>query len=171
LKQEDKYLLTFISISAVLYIIEGLIPKPLPWIKIGIANISVVVAIHFFNLRFLIKLVIYRVILGSLLTASLFTPGFFLALTGGLASLLTMNIFYKTAHNYISPIGLSIVGGVTHIFTQLFIVYLFIIKDSTIFFMTPIILILGLLSGYIVGFLAYKIILNIQESKIITLNT
>ena len=168
MSKQDKYLAVFIVIASLLFIVEGLIPKPLPWLKLGLANIATVVAIFFFDFKFLIKMVLIRVIVGAVITATLFTPSFFLSFSGAFFSTLIMFLIYKIFNENISPIGVSIVGAISHLSAQLSVVYLFILKDKDVFMMIPYLLIFGLITGTLVGYLAYKVINEIKFNQIIT---
>ncbi len=159
----ENYLALFVTLSALLYLIEGAIPKPFPWMKLGLANIITIIALYFFDLKFLLKLIMLRVFTGALITATLFTPTFFLSLSGGMMAVLAMYVVFKICRKFLSPVGISIVGAEVHIFTQLIFVYLFLIKDKTIFSITPLLLLISLFTGTFVGFISNKVILKLKK--------
>ena len=168
MNERNKYLSVFIVIASLLYIVEGLIPKPLPWLKLGLANIATVVALFFFDFKFVIKMVLIRVIVGAVITATLFTPSFLLSFSGAVSSTVIMYFLLKIFNENISPIGVSIIGAITHLSAQLSVVYLVILKDKDVFMIIPYLLICGVISGLVVGYLAYKVINEIKFNQIIT---
>ncbi len=168
MNERNKYLSVFIVIASLLYIVEGLIPKPLPWLKLGLANIATVVALFFFDFKFLIKMVLIRVFVGAVITATLFTPSFLLSFSGAVSSTVIMYFLLKIFNENISPIGVSIIGAITHLSAQLSVVYLVILKDKDVFMIIPYLLICGVISGLVVGYLAYKVINEIKFNQIIT---
>ena len=158
MKNREEYLPLFVTISALLYLLEGAIPKPFPWFKLGLSNVITIIAIYYFDFKFIIKLVFFRVITGALITATLFTPTFFLSLSGGIFSAIGMFLFYNFFRNNISTIGISLIGAEIHIITQLFIVYLFIIKDKSIFSLLPVLMSISFFTGIVIGYISYKVV-------------
>ncbi len=158
-------LFVLVAIASLLYLVEGLIPRPLPWLKLGFANIITVVVIYYFNFGFLIKFILFRIVAGALITASFFTPSFFLSLTGGLLSGIAMYILKRSFKENISPVGLSVAGAAVHLMSQTVVVYMFIINDKTVFFALPYILITSLFTGTVTGYITCNVIENLERSK------
>jgi heptaprenyl diphosphate synthase len=165
MESENDYLAIFVTLAALLYLLEGMIPKPFPWLKLGLANIITVIGIYFFDFRFVVKLIFLRVFAGALITATLFTPAFFLSLSGGLAAVIAMFITFTLFKNYITPVGVSLIGAETHILTQLVVIYFFIIKDKVIFSILPLLLIISLFTGIFIGYISNKVIANLDLAK------
>ena len=163
MSKDEKILYIFVALSAAIFVLEGYIPRPLPWVKLGLANVISVLLIYYFPLSFVLKVVFYRVIIGSIFAATIFTPSFFLSMGGGISSALMMYIFKKFFGKYLSPLGISIIGAETHILTQLIIVYLFIIKDKDIFNILPVLIIFALVTGSIIGIISLKVIEEFKD--------
>ena len=158
MSKKEKLLYVFVALSAAIFILEGYIPRPVPWMKLGLSNIITLILVYFFPLSFVLKVVFLRVIIGSVFTATIFTPSFFLSLTGGINSAVAMFMGRKVFGKYLSPFGISIIGAETHIFTQLFVVILFIIKDRIILNLSPYLMIFALITGGIIGIIAMRVI-------------
>ena len=47
--REEIYLIALVLLGLYLSLIENIIPKPFPWMKIGLSNISVLIALEKFN--------------------------------------------------------------------------------------------------------------------------
>ena len=163
MSNREKLLYIFVALSSSIFILESFIPRPLPWIKLGLSNVITVLLIYFFPLNFVLKVVVYRVVIGSIFSASLFTPSFFLSFSGGISSAVAMFLAKKFFDKFFSSIGISIIGAETHIFTQLLVVYKFIIKDADIFKLTPYLIIFSLITGLIIGIISLKVIEDFEK--------
>lgn len=132
--------------------IEYLIPKPLPFIRIGIANIPIMLAVDLFPFGTFLLLVIIKVIGQAIITGSLFSYVFFFSLGGTLASALGMFAIRRLlgAKN-ISFIGIGIIGALLSNGIQIALAWVFIFGSSAQFIAPPLLL-LGLITGLMLGF-------------------
>lgn len=147
--------ISFLSALAItLFVVENYIPKPLPFIKIGLANSILLLLI--FQRKYLFSIIagLAKVFIGNLLTGTLLTPGFLMSAFGTFFSLLVMILFFYI-HVGFGIIGISILGAVVHNITQLIVVRWTLINNDSIFLLIPLLLILGLVSGIISGYFAY----------------
>lgn len=147
----------FTAAAASVYILESFIPKPLPFMKIGLANIIPLILIISHNYREALLVIIAKIILGGLITGALFSPNTLLSLGGGLSAFLVMTLLFLLPVNF-SIIGISIAGAVTHNLGQLMLVRLLLIKEIEIFYLTPLLIIMGMITGAITGYLAHLMI-------------
>lgn len=157
-------LLTAVGIA--LFVIESFVPTPLPFLKIGFANISSVVAIMSLGVPQMFIVVMLRVVIGSLLVGSLFTPGFVLAFSGGLASAVTMSLARTARKGLFSPIGISLIGSLTHVLTQFLLVLFLYVQNTAILFLLPLLLISGFISGIIVGWIASRLLPILESTRL-----
>jgi heptaprenyl diphosphate synthase len=127
--------------------LEALIPNPLPWVRIGLANILTLLAILFFGLSAGLLVTILRVVIASVLFGTLLSPPFLLSLSAGMASTLVMGLAHRWGARLFSPIGLSVLGAVTHNAVQLLVAYVVIIRQAHIFYLLPLLLVIGILTG------------------------
>jgi heptaprenyl diphosphate synthase len=140
-----------VALAIVLRGMEGLIPNPLPWVRIGFANIMTLLAILLFGLRAGILLTILRVLIASLLFGTFLSPTFLLSFTAGIASTLIMGLCRIYGRRLFSPIGLSALGGFTHNLVQLWVAYLVIIRHGQVFYLFPVLALIGTLTGIFNG--------------------
>jgi heptaprenyl diphosphate synthase len=106
-----------------------------------------------------------RVMLGSLFAGTFLGPAFFLSLGGGLAGTLAMGLIYSAAPVLFSALGLSIIGALFHNIAQLSVAYfLFIQKIEPMLLITPIIILLGTLTGAVNGIVSDLLIRNLKKS-------
>ena len=144
------------SAAVILFVLEGLAPRPLPWMKLGLGNLPVLVAllIHGVGAAFGVSGV--KLLLGGLLSGSLGGPAFVIGAGAGWASLLVMAVARRVAGGMFSPIGLSILGASTHQVAQLFIAQHYV-GHIGLLSLLPLSLFSGLLSGGLIGLLGFWI--------------
>lgn len=152
-----------VSLGIILQIIEAPLPRPLPWAKIGFANIITLISLLLFSLKEAVFISIIRITLVSILLGTIFNPGFFLSLSGGLMSTLIMGLVLIVFPKKFSLIGVSLIGALVHNLTQLSVAYLLFYKQlhiswNNVLYFLPLMLIWALPTGFIVGYLAKKIL-------------
>ncbi len=152
----------FTALAISIYALETLIPKPFPFVKIGLANIIILILLASNSAKVAFLVTISKTIMGGFLVGTIFTPTTIISLASGIIALFTMFIVFKTKINF-SFIGVSILGAITHNFTQILVVRILLIKENSIFYLTPILIILGIITGVITGYLA---ILFYEKNKL-----
>jgi len=150
------YRLFFLALSAALAFTEYLIPKPLPFLRIGLANAIPVIFLHFGQYRDALFISFWRPVLVCLMIGTLLTPPFWISLTGSLLSILFMMIAHKTMKDFISPIGLCLIGAYFHVAGQLGLVYFMdmIISLQAIIVIGSIMSVMALIGGLITGYIS-----------------
>ncbi len=142
------------TLALIFSYIEAIIPMPvgIPGVKLGIANLVIIVALYSLGMRYALPINLIRIIVAGLLFSGLF--GAIYSLSGGMLSLIVMAILKKT--DFFSIIGVSIAGAVSHNFGQIVVAAL-IIQNVKIFTYMPILVFSGIISGMIIGILAHYI--------------
>ncbi len=137
--------------AIILHIVEALLPNPfpVPGVKLGLANIITLWALYSLDFSSAIIITILRVSLGSLLTGTFLSFGFFMAFAGGITSACLMALFIRLLPKT-SPIGISIVGAVVHNVTQLSVASFFL-EQVGVFFYLPVLLFAALPAGAVTG--------------------
>ena len=141
------------SAAVILFVFEALAPRPLPWMKLGLGNLPVLLALLVDGTAAAFAVSAVKLLVGGLLSGSLGGPAFFIGGGAGLGSLLVMASVRRVAPKLFSPIGLSILGALTHQLVQLFLAWIYI-GQFGIFSLLPLFLLSGLLSGALIGLLA-----------------
>ncbi|HPR18258.1 MAG TPA: Gx transporter family protein [Candidatus Cloacimonadota bacterium] len=152
----------FTALAVTIFILESIIPKPLPFMKLGLSNVVVLVLLVSGNLRSAVVVAIAKSILGGLLAGTLFSPTTLLSLSGTILSLLVMMLLLKLPFDF-SILGISIGGAVAHNFGQIGLVRLLLIKENSIFYLTPLLILMGIVTGIITGYLAKIFIDKMKE--------
>ena len=145
----------FIALAMIFSYIEVLIPFNfgIPGVKLGIANIVTVTSLYIFSTGEAFGISVIRIVLMGIL----FGNGMSLlySLAGGLLSFLAMWLGKKT--NWFSIMGVSMAGGVFHNVGQILAVML-VMKNSVFVAYLPVLFVAGIVTGYLIGLLANKII-------------
>jgi heptaprenyl diphosphate synthase len=155
-----------VALAIVLRGIEGVIPNPLPWVRIGLANIMTLLAILLFGIKAGFLLTVLRVFIASLLFGTFLSPTFVLSFSAGVVSTLVMGVSSVYFHRILSPIGMSVLGGFTHNLVQLCVAYVLLVRHVQIFYLLPVLSLIGIVSGFFNGWVVmflYKYITSQME--------
>ncbi|MFH1415219.1 MAG: Gx transporter family protein [Elusimicrobiota bacterium] len=155
-------LAVFTASASALNIAESFIPMPLPWMKLGLANMITLIALITMGRSFAVSLAVGRVFVSSILLGTLFSPAFYLSISGAVVSALFMALIYRPLGK-LSPVGVSVVGAVIHSVTQLSVVMLLFIRHPGISAILPLIMVSSVAAGLINGYLAVKIVPKLAE--------
>ena len=131
--------------------IEYIIPKPLPFIRLGIANLPLLIALDVLPFPFYFLLLLLKVTGQALITGTLFSYVFIFSLAGTLASGVLMYFLRQSlGKNKISLVGVSTAGALASNGIQLLLAR-YIIFGSSIRYMALPIMGLGIVTGIILG--------------------
>jgi heptaprenyl diphosphate synthase len=150
------FISVFTATSISLFVIESLFPAPIPGIRLGLANIFILLALIFFGLKEALLIGILKSIIGSLILARLLTPSFIFSAGATMASTFIMWLIINTRLPF-SLLGISIIGAEAHIMTQLFIAASIFFPGVSFFYISPIYVLSSIITGSVTGFLTYLI--------------
>lgn len=145
--QKVAFLGIFTALAMILSYIETLIPSfvAIPGIKLGLANIAVIVILYKIGWKEAFAVSIIRVILSSLLFTTVLSMLYSLA--GAILSLFAMILLKKIK---LSTITISVIGGVCHNIGQI-AVAIFMTETAELVYYVPVLLITGTISGILIG--------------------
>lgn len=160
MKNKTAYIGIFLSLALICSYIETLIPIPLgiPGVKLGLTNIVVVLTLYLIGEKEAITINILRIILVGFLFGNLFSIIYSLA--GGILSFVIMLIMKKT--NRFKCISVSVAGGIFHNIGQILIASI-IVENYNILYYIPILLLAGILTGFVIGILSQELIIRIGD--------
>lgn len=140
----------YIAIAFLFGYIESLfpLPAPFPGMKLGLANLVIVLALYQLNLPSVLLISVLRNLLNAFTFGSMFS--FLYSLTGSIASLLIMYIVKKTK---LSRISVSCVGGIVHNIGQ-FVIAACLVGPSAVLPYLPFLYFAGFAAGILIGVLA-----------------
>lgn len=151
------------AMAMILSYIEALIPLPVPvpGIKLGLANLVIIIAIYKLGFRYAFVINCVRIFTAGLLFTGLF--GVIYSLAGGILSILIMYILYRT--DLFGTVGISMAGGVFHNLGQLITACL-IMSNIRLMSYFPVLLFAGMISGILIGIVSYLVIERLPHLKI-----
>jgi heptaprenyl diphosphate synthase len=130
--------------------IEYLIPKPLPFMRIGIANLPLMLAVDILSFKQFALLAIIKIMGQALVTGTLFSYIFLFSLAGTLLSSLTMFALRHLFGQNISFIGIGTAGALLSNLSQLLMASFFVFGKSARYIAPPF-LGAGLITGISLG--------------------
>lgn len=139
------------ALALIFSYIEVLIPfnLGLPGIKLGLANIVVVVALYKLGPKYGFIINVARICLVALLFGNMFSAVY--ALSGGILSFVCMMLLMKT--KLFSVVGVSMAGGVFHNAGQMLAAIVLVSSAKAIYYF-PVLLIAGMVTGIVIGMIA-----------------
>lgn len=147
------------TFALLLSYIESLIPfvTGIPGMKLGLANVAIVLVIYLYDYRMAILINVVRIVLAGLLFGNFFSILYSLA--GAALSLCAMMLFKKMRF---SMMGVSMTGGVFHNVGQLLVAVL-VVYNGNLFYYLPYLLLAGLVTGWLVGIVSGTVYPYIRE--------
>lgn len=142
-----------LALSLLLGYVESLIPiaPGIPGVKLGLANLVVLLGLFFLPLSDTLLILISRIVLSSFLFGSL--SGMLYSMAGGIFAFLAMVLLKKT--RLFSMTGVSIAGGVAHNLAQL-LTAMAVLQSPALLGYAPVLLLAGTIAGTVVGILAAR---------------
>ncbi len=148
-----------VAVAMLLSFIESRIPAlvAIPGVKLGLANIAVMFALYRFGAKEAAFVSLTRVVLISLLFGNFVSLLY--GLSGGALSLCLMIILKMFTP--LSPLGVSVSGGVAHNIGQICVACL-ILDTASIAYYLPVLILTGTLSGIVIGICAAVLIKRLK---------
>ena len=152
-----------LAVACVLGLVEASLPAlPVaPWLRLGLANIAVVVALALGGLRSAATVSIGRVVIVALATGTLLSPAFTMSAAGAVAALLAMAAA-KAFGPRLSLVGWSAAGSVAHVIGQ-FAAAALVLGTGSVVVLAPPSALLALVFGVVVGSLALVAVSRIPQ--------
>lgn len=155
MKSKAAYFGVFTALALIFSYVETLIPIHfgIPGIKLGLANLLIVIFLYKRNAKEALLLSVTRIILSGFMFANLFSILY--SLSGGVLSLVVMAFLKKKG--IFSVIGVSIAGGITHNLGQL-IVAMLVVETYRVGYYFPVLLLAGVITGMLIGIVANEVL-------------
>lgn len=160
MKKKVAFLGIFLALALIFSYVEALIPINfgIPGMKLGLANIVIVILLYCMSPKEAYGVSVARVILAGFLFANLFSILYSLA--GAMLSLTVMLLLKKTGK--FQMLSVSAVGGVCHNIGQLFVAA-WTVENLNIFYYLPVLLVSGLITGIVIGIVSREIVVRIRQ--------
>ncbi len=133
--------------------VEYLFPKPIPFMRLGLANLPIIISLRILPLPYLMLLTLVKVLGQGLVNGTLVSYVFLFSLTGSYSSSLVMYAVSRLPTRIISEVGISLAGALTSNTVQVLLSIYFIFgKNSGV--IAPLFLSMGTASGLVIGLIA-----------------
>lgn len=144
-----------VALAIIFSYIEFLIPINLgvPGIKLGLANLVIVIALYIMNTMDVCLISILRIlILGFMFGSGM---SIIYSIAGAVLSLIVMCIIKRIKG--FSIVGVSIAGGVCHNIGQI-VVAMLVVETTGILYYMPALLVSGVITGAIIGIISKRVV-------------
>lgn len=155
---EDRRIAKLAAIAIGITVAEAALPSPIPGVKPGLANIVILLVLLRHGFRTAAWVSVIRLLAGSLLLGSFLSPGFWLAASGTVASLLTLSIIHHLPRRLFGPVSLSIVTAFAHISGQLGLAWWWLLPADGILALLPLFALAALVFGAVNGLIVARLI-------------
>lgn len=160
MKKKVAYLGLFLGLALVCSYLESLVPIGfgIPGIKLGLTNVVIILLMYCIGAKEALVISLLRIFL----IGFLFNPASILfSLAGGLLSFILMYLMKRT--NLFKCLSVSLVGGISHNIGQI-IVASVIVENYNILFYIPVLLVAGIITGFLIGIVSQEIIIRLENS-------
>ena len=143
-----------VALAMIFSYIEALIPFSfgIPGIKLGLANLVVVIGLFFVEPVQVFGILIARIVLVAFMFGNM--SSLLYSLAGGMLSFCMMLLLKKCKG--FSVIGISMAGGVSHNVGQL-VVAACVVENMHVFYYMPVLLVVGLITGMLIGTVGQRV--------------
>lgn len=158
MKRNTAYLGMFLALALICSYVESLIPFSfgIPGVKLGLANIVVVLLLYTMGAKEAICISILRIILAGFLFGNPFSILY--GLSGGILSFFAMYLLKRTKK--LKVVTVSAAGGISHNIGQIIMASL-VVENINMLYYLPVLLVAGFLTGFLIGIVSQEIILRI----------
>ena len=147
------HLALFLAFALVIGLAERAIPfqPPVPGVRLGLANVVVLVALYLFPAKWCLILTLLKCVMTNLFAGSFVSLAH--SVSGSLLSLAGMYLLIHCLKNQLSPVGVSVVGAALHNTGQL-ISAAVIMRSRFVFAFYPLLLVSAVITGLLTGIAA-----------------
>ncbi len=135
--------------------VEYMVPKPLPFMRLGIANLPILLAIDLLPLRWYLVLVLVKVAGMSVISGTLFSYVALFSLAGTLVAAFAMRGMRRLGGEMITAVGVSVLGALASNAVQIALAR-FIVFGRAAELIAPLFLGMGLATGTLLGIFAER---------------
>ena len=143
----------FASLCLFLSSVEYAVPKPLPFMRLGLANLPVIFAVKRFRFCDVLVLVLLKILLSAFISGTMFSYVFLFSAAGSLASGMAVFLCCRLLGKHVSNVGLCLLGALANNAAQIAVARL-VVFGRQAYVIAPLLLASGLVSGLALGFFA-----------------
>lgn len=135
--------------------VEYLFPKPVPFFRLGLANLPVILVLDFLPVPLIGVVVLLKVLGQGLINGTLASYVFLFSLFGSVASSAVMILVHRIGGKRVSLIGVSLCGALASNVVQVFLSIWYVFGEGA-WVIAPLFITFGTISGLIVGVIAER---------------
>ncbi len=158
-----------VAAATVLGVVDSMVPRPLPFLRLGLANIPAIIVIIRSGFLKALELNFARVTAVALVTGTIATPAFLLSASGAAASTIVMAGVHSVFQGKVSLPAVSASGAVASLWAQLFIAGA-LLSELPSESLVPVLSLWGTVSGAITGMAAAGIMRKLPELEALRMN-
>lgn len=160
MKNRAAYFGVFTALALIFSYVEMLIPIQfgIPGIKLGLANLLIVIMLYKCGAKEALMLSVVRIVLAGFIFGNMFSIIYSLA--GGILSLVVMTLL--KGRGSFSVTGVSIAGGVFHNIGQLLVAML-VVETYKVGYYLPVLLIAGVITGALIGIVSGEVLRRLKN--------
>ncbi len=148
------------SMAIILSYFERMLPSVGPGIKLGLANIVVVICLYYLDTKSAFNISLIRVFVVGFMFGGL--SSMLYGLSGALLAFTGMVIIKKL--KVFSIVSTSVLGSVLHVVGQI-VVAIYVVDDILLITYLPVLMILSIFSGVAIGVISYYTLYNMSFVK------
>ncbi len=154
----------FASLAIVFSYVEVLIPFNIgiPGIKLGIANIGIILALYILGGREAIVVNFIRIFVIALFFGNIYSFAF--SFVGGISATFVMILLKKSKSLNIMTV--SVTGAVVHNTGQLLVAFC-IVRRVAVLYYSPVLILAGIITGLIIGYISAVVIKKVRLEKLL----
>jgi heptaprenyl diphosphate synthase len=156
-KSRINFVALLAAVALFLSTIEYMIPKPLPFMRIGLANLPLLIALALLSNKEYVILAFLKFFGQALISGTIFSYVGLFSLVGTFASALVMKLVFSLFKKRVSLIGVSVAGALSSNLAQIELAR-YLLFGSTVRFIAFPFLAIGLVSSLILGYFANSFI-------------
>ncbi len=144
-------LITFFSaLCLFLSAVEYAIPKPLPFLRLGLANLPIILSLSVLTKKEIALVVFFKIVAQGVISGTLFSYIFVFSAAGSFSSALAMILIYAVFKSRISSVGISLAGALANNCAQLLVARFFLFGKNAKY-IAPVLLVTGFTTGAVLG--------------------
>ena len=150
-----KKVMNLTALALIMSMLEQFIPRPLPFFRLGLSNIALLIALNRVSAGEFFLLSLLKAFSSSYISGTLFSPFFLISVFQSIASACTMFLAFNAGRNHVSLYGISMAGAASSTYAQAFSAV--IILGRGVLSLLPLMLILSFFSSVITAYIARHI--------------
>jgi len=156
----------FTAIATTVYFLESMAVRvlPLPFLRIGLANVIIVYLMMKKEFIFALTVNIMKTLIGGFISFTLLSPATVLSLCGGIGSMIVMWLLIVSGLKF-SVLGVSVGGAVVHNVIQLYCVRWLLIQRDSVLKLMPVLIVIGIVTGLLTGIIADELRKRMDKDK------